>query len=154
MRCLLVRHPAILATLAVVLALLLHGAIVGAEEPRIRLPRDLVAEPYLRVDETLPLAALGAAADWWSTEHLLDAQVKGVYEANPFGPSVGKRGAMQLVHIGATVGLVHQVDRRYGRKWGKRTLWLITAGKGFIAARHMWLARQYDIPLFPPKRLN
>lgn len=130
----LIRHPAILATLAVVLALLLHGALVGAE------PRNLTLDPYLRVDETLPLLALSGAADAWTADDLLERRT--AIELNPLGQSSGKRIALQIAHVGAGVYLVHGIDRKYGRKWGKRTLWGVAVLKFGIAGYQLHQARR------------
>lgn len=133
MRLLLVRHPSILATLTVVLALVLHGTLVGAEERKLR---NLTIEPYLRADETVSLIAISSAFDAWTALDLIERSEKrglAYRELAPLGQSEGKILALQFARVGAGVLVVHEVDRRWGRKWGKRVLWTIT-GIGFGAA--------------------
>jgi hypothetical protein len=106
---------------------------------KARPPRDLRTEPYLRADETLPLILGGAGLDAWTALDLLERRE--AKELNPLGSSPGKIVALQFAHGAGGFAAVHIVDRRYGRKWGRRTLIGITAFKVAIAAVQLKQAR-------------
>ena len=101
--------------------------------------RDLRDEPYLRPDETLPLILGGAALDAWTALDLLERRE--AKELNPFGGTPEKVVAVQFAHAAGGFAAVHIVDRRYGRKWGRRTLVGLTVLKVAIAAFQLKQAR-------------
>lgn len=114
-------------------------AVVVPVPEKARPPRDLRAEPYLRADETLPLILGGAGLDAWTALDLLERRE--AKELNPLGSSPGKIVALQFAHAAGGFAAVHIVDRRYGRKWGRRTLVGITVLKVAIAAVQLKQAR-------------
>lgn len=113
-----------------ILSVLLAALLQVSAEPRT---------DYLRAEETIPIAMIAGAVDWWTVEDLMER--KRARELNPLGQSIGKRGALQLVHVGAHIYLTHEIDRKYGRKWGKRTLWGIAILKFGVAAFQFKQAR-------------
>lgn len=105
------------------------GAVAAIEKARPG--RDLAVEPYLRPDETLPLILGGGALDAWTALDLLER--RDARELNPLGGSPAKIVTLQFAHVAGGLAAVHIVDRRYGRKWGRRTLIGLTVLKVAIA---------------------
>ena len=125
MRLRLARNPLPLAFLA----MLLHGELVDAA------PRT----DYLRADETVPVAMLSGAVDAWTALDLLERRE--ARELNPLAQTPAKLVAVQFASVGGHVLASHLIDRRYGRKWGKRTLYGIAVLKFGIAAYQLKAAR-------------
>lgn len=102
-------------------------------------PRDLRLEPYLRADETLPLILGGAAIDAWTALDLMERRE--ARELNPLGGTPEKILAIQFAHSAGAFAAVHIVDRRYGRKAGRRTLVGLTILKVAIAGLQLTQGR-------------
>ena len=151
------RNPLPLAFLAILLAMLLHGSIAGADEVKLGaldpclahgkpiVVSDLYSkfEPcrtdYLRADETVPVAMLSGAVDAWTALDLLEKRQ--ARELNPLAQTPGKLVAVQFASVGGHVLASHLIDRRYGRKWGRRTLYGIAVLKFGVAAYQLKAAR-------------
>lgn len=109
------------------IALLLSAMLAGPPAPPVR-------TDYLRVEQTLPPLALAAALDLWVTGYRFRTTPDAIRELNWFGQSVEERAAISLAWVGAGVWVVHEVDRRWGRKWGIRVLVGVVAIKFGVSA--------------------
>lgn len=113
-------------------ALLLSAALAGPPVPPVR-------TDYLRAEETLPPLSIVAGLDLWSTGYAVRL---GGRELHPWLQTVEERAASQLMFVGASMFVVHEVDRRWGRKAGKRTLLAIVAIKLGAVAWNVHVGRR------------
>lgn len=85
--------------------------------------RDLKAEPYLRVEQTLAPLSIVAGLDLWSTGYKV--RIGDAKELHPWMQGPDERAASQFIFVGTSMLIVHGVDRRWGRTKAIRALLLI-----------------------------
>lgn len=113
------------------IAALLLTVVVTSQQP----------EPHLRFRESIPVLTAGAALDFTTTEWALRRH--GVTETNPLARGgLPERAFLQVGFVAVELAVVHTVDRKAGRKWGRRTLYGIAVAKVVIAGWNIHQGRK------------